>query len=1185
LTPVTGLGKIRSLKPPRKHSATVEENRMRVLRPGQGSAGSKALPPRAIARAAVALVIAIAGAQPAAAAPASSTVPTPDVQAIVRQLASAAASEPLASCSADSSPASPFAAFAPGGAFAPPPPPGSSLHVTCALPYTTGKPGADCNGKHLIQFQHNGTQGAKVTAELMGLDTSGNLIKSFLVKNGDTAQLSSRLSPSDARFAVANGNGNKDYTVAAPLPLLKVTVEDQGDKAVAYCSNIPWVDEIEPSGGVATADTGNQTKVLAAVPNTDRLNPHLFVDGVDLFKAGVMNPPLPPLPADSCTSDFPCQGTATVNGNPVQVTGLVVDIAKSIDSQSSNTISATLTNLACGGHYFKVTMAKAPGGPKNTAASCFVDDLTDKASSSVFAITISNPIAGQITPIVPTPVQGEVCSGTNIMEVKINGKVLLDGTNLNAQTTTPGNGTTVGDVFKYVINTTLGQTDLRADFDALTTKLDTFDAGSNRLVASAKEIKGAHAYQRLIFATGSNIKPLSIDPSATVIQQAALQAEIQSHVKQAVEAKLQTLMNPVGTTELKNAFIVGVTAEGAQRVFNNICNRVDPQTNETPGQVFKAAVEKELKKFNSAANKFTSFDFDPPCSCKVTVDVWISEIQVGDTIGCPIEFEDGRIKVSLKLPDITTKVSAYGDRSCAAGIQQTTVDAFVKVRTEDIHFDYTITENDLLGNTTTVGPNPFQLGGKVQLAADGGVEYNIVGDVCNFFVEGFVKLLTFGGVDVGPLLNPHLDISTQLDLATVLGPAKPRAIPYDEVKVEEQTTEPYHQKMSGLVTEVHITGPSNKLVSATEGAGFTAGLKGTFATTKIDLGVPSNPGIEVKEPPVPDIRAMRAQGADARASLVGLSDDSINMMFASLAGGGDMKMPNADAQGCLATGANVGSLLPPLGCDTLNLGPGLDFATAGAQGYCHAIKGDACTELTYPDPAFTSEKRGVCQGGKGGDCNLLLPDLVAWGACLVTPNLHLAANQNIMFCSKADIPRMAFPSLGAGGGVVPAELHLNDMSVALVIDRGTNGVPNNAVDAPLNTLPGCFSGLETASDCSIFTACLDINVNFSMNNIVCPDTKPGIQAAFNSIKIINRDAGVVCSGQTSPTSDDVVVKTAADDTITGPIALNAGVLAPPMCGAGLNLGVVTCDNTKVLSLESDGDPKFREFLALTCNLN
>jgi len=176
---------------------------------------------------------------------------------------------------------------------------------------------------------------------------------------------------------------------------------------------------------------------------------------------------------------------------------------------------------------------------------------------------------------------------------------------------------------------------------------------------------------------------------------------------------------------------------------------------------------------------------------------------------------------------------------------------------------------------------------------------------------------------------------------------------------------------------------------------------------------------------------------------------------------------------------------------------------------------------------------------------------------------------------------MVFPNTGTAGDSIPTALRLNDFSVSLVTDRTKNNTP----DAPLATLPNCFGG-NLASDCNVFSACLDLNMNFAMNNnVVCPDNKPGFKAVFDSIQVVTRDIGVVCSGSTSPTTDSQVLSTSSDSTITIPLGQNAGTVSPDICGAGLNLaGIVECATPQIVSIEADGLNEFKDYLGITCKI-
>jgi hypothetical protein len=72
----------------------------------------------------------------------------------------------------------------------------SDLGVTCSLPYDRGKPGADCNGWHVIQF--DGGSAEEVQADLLALDTDGSLLATIEnVQPGELAHLASRQTPQD----------------------------------------------------------------------------------------------------------------------------------------------------------------------------------------------------------------------------------------------------------------------------------------------------------------------------------------------------------------------------------------------------------------------------------------------------------------------------------------------------------------------------------------------------------------------------------------------------------------------------------------------------------------------------------------------------------------------------------------------------------------------------------------------------------------------------------------------------------------------------------------------------------------------------------------------------------------------------------------------------------------------------
>jgi len=1046
------------------------------------------------------------------------------------------------------------------------------------LPYTHHHPDPffACVGEHTVEFSTSNTDAnAIVTAELLALDANGNLINSMTVKNGENVELASRLSPTLWRF-VATGSLPELY---APVPLLHVTVQDRGLTAEAFCSDIPYVQVIQPTGGVVSESSGNNTNVLVAVPLTNPASLHLFVDGDDL---------LPQVPSPgylACTPSAPCSGTATINGNMVSYSNLIVDIASSISSPASNTVGVTLADLTCGGHIFNVSSVKLPGLPQLVAGVCDADPLSKKGTSSVFAISITDPTPGKVTPTVPTPVAGEVCSGTQITDVNINGKDLP----VTGEVHIAGNGTTSGDVYQVAINTTLDQTDLVRDaFGTHDAPLGTFDPGSNRLAASATDKVGNRTFKNLIFATGS-VAPVAVDPNAVVFQTAAMQSAVNSHLEKIVRERIKAAVDPPTNTDLQNAFIVGLSATGAQTEFNKLCTSPiqsnDPSINGlTPGQIFSNKVTAAIQSIPLPGNGTTpQLSIDSPCSCNPPVNIILKSVNVGTDVTCNLTFNNGSFHVAMGLPDVSVVADAVGfceetflgacTDGAAVGVEGT-----ADVTGITLNFD--VTEANLLGNTTSP---PIFFAGTTATGAhditnpfgDSGISFCGISEVCKVLVQIF----TFGAVDLTPTIN----ISQINDFSVQIGASQPDPVKLHQIKVDPTVVANFQQKESGDISEVHIT-PS----------GITAGLVGHFASLAVDPSVPSTPGVTLTPAPVPALPV-----PNAKDIFVGISDDAINMMFASLTAAGRLQTGDPNGNGCIDTGVTIGSLLPT-NCDSLTIDNN-DIATVAARGYCHAIKGDSCSSLSFNDPMlnasdnanFTAAEQGECYGAQGlpagQTCSSLTEhvaqgNLFFYGTCSITPDFNLHAAQPLLFCAKGDVPpRMLFPDNPGNGSSVPAVLRIPSLSVELIIDRDND----HQVTGSFANVPGCFTqGASTAVDCNVFSACLDLNLDFSMAFQTCQDNKPGFVPAFQDIQVLARQVGTVCGGATSPTTDSNVLAQSSNDQITIPLGKNGASFAPPICGVGLDLGgFVQCTNPGVLSIRTENNfPESRDYLAITCNV-
>lgn len=1034
-------------------------------------------------------------------------------------------------------------------------PEGDTNGVMCALPYDRGRPGGDCTGTHQIVISTTGTtSGAEITAELVGLDASGNLIKALAVETGDTAHLASRLDPADWKIETKNNA----HSVFAPIPLLHVTVEDQGQKVEAFCSNIPYVAVQQPKGTVVTEDAGNDTNVLVAIPRTDPDSVELKVDNVDLFAAlGIALP-------SSCTVDDPCDGVANINGNPVQVSNLIVDGTTAIGSLSSNTIRVTLSDLSCGTHLFVAEGDAAIGAVAAPSSDvCHIDDLSDTGSSSVFAVRIESPLENSVVAAGSVLVTGEVCGGRPIVNAKLNAKDLP----LGGQTLTAGDGVTTGDLYTLPISETLAETDLVSIVQTgQAPPVGTVDPGTNRLAASATDDLGNRAYARRIFAAGS-VAPIGIDPSAlsaTFSQQTFLNT-VNSQLKVMLEPSVSTAMHDT-TTAIEDAIVVGISPGGTQKLFDQLCTTPivsdDPAVNgKTPGQIFSEKVTAAIfaaspKVFDVPDDK----DVVPCASDPDTIDLNVTNVDVGTTLTCGVSFHEGYFHVTVGLPDIHVDVHAigtggdWGDDICVEGVK---IEGTAFADVSNIKLEFDVTEANLLNDTTStpVFDTGATIANKGTIAAD----FCGLSEICDFALD-VIEFFSFGLIDI----ELQIDFEKVVDFSAQIGVSEPDPVKLKEMKIDETVLPSFDQKLTGNLSSVEITAQ-----------GISAGLTGHFATLAIDPEIPDTPGSLLTPAPAPTMPVPNAQDV-----FVGVADDTINMMFASMAAAGKLNL------GCVDTTKTIGDLLPD--CDTLTLDT--PAATAAARGMCYGVSGLSCESLSYGTALQTATAQGICHGVQGDTCSGIPTTfgtaLVEIGACNITPDFNLHADQNLLFCTQAVVPpRMMFPGDNTLTSSVDAELRVKDLSVALVVDRdGAPGFP--PLGGVLADAQSCFKqDGNTAADCNLLAACLDINLDFNVGFQTCSDGKPGFKSGFEALHILNQQIGMVCGGNAPTADDDVIDETSTDQTVTIQLGQNAQQFSPDICGAGLDLGgFLQCQSPSLLAIETGGSTALKDYLAITCNV-
>lgn len=1053
----------------------------------------------------------------------------------------------------------------------------ADLAVWCSLPYSHGKPGVDCTGKHTIVFGYSGASGeTEVTAELLALDVNGNVLASLPVQNGDSAHLASRLNPIDFRADTKSNKKQSVHTVFAPVPLLRVTVQDDLNKASAYCSNIPYLEVVEPAtGSVASESEGNVTPILAAIPLVDPSSLSVRVDGVDLLDELSITDP------SGCTPLTPCGGTVMIGGQNVTVSELVVWSAP-VNQNASNTLSMQLSDLGCGGHIVVIDGDKRPGSfPDYPDPTCNTDDLADSGISSVLAVEIESPLPGEVVMAsTPSPgcdtdksvlVTGRACSGREIASVQING----GGVDLSGQTVTLGDGVNSADTYEVEINKPVCITDIDRDVFYGDAPLGTFDPGSNKLVGMAIDDLGNRSYEVMTFAVGPVASP-GIGPLSSMSMKSLLSRDIM----QAMDTASSTI---------ENAFVVGLDKDAVQTMFTEKCLDAEDE--------FKNTVTAKI------AEKFPLGPYEYPggCSCDPNVYLYLDSVTFENSISCPVTFQNDKFTVTSTLPNIVINLHAYGHckttglfGECWA---ETTVSGTAYTRISGITLTFDVTEGQILG-TSSPGEPVFEIIDDPFVHTDISGDVGCVAAACNFAGELFLTVLTFGTngwID----LTPDIDVSKYVEFKDSVDASEPDPVSLGEIKVDEEEVKGYGQELKGILSDVQIT-PQ----------GIVAGLKGEFSTLVVDPEVEETPGATLT-PPIPGVLPTLPVTGAGDAFVV-LADDTFNQLFASLAASGGLKTD------CQDSGKTISDLAPD--CDTLFAKVCSNDSTKVCKTDEDCGTGNTCVQETVPT-VVTGAVRGICHAFKDGNCTASswtwspAPSnpLIVYSAANLACNAmkdeleqrNVETTTPLLFCNRQDNP----PTLEIHDNVSTTEVEttvrLNKLAVAMVIDRNENGI-----DGELSSIPNCFAeGAPAVGDCALFASCLDLNLETDMKlatmncendrSILCYSAsdctsvggacveaceggKPGFVARIKSIQTTFRPYGVMCGGPETPGDDVQVTDAAAQDDTKQLLLDNATRFTPPACMNGLTLGgFVDFVNPKLIAIEVGGDPNFQDYLGIT----
>jgi hypothetical protein len=479
--------------------------------------------------------------------------------------------------------------------------------------------------------------------------------------------------------------------------------------------------------------------------------------------------------------------------------------------------------------------------------------------------------------------------------------------------------------------------------------------------------------------------------------------------------------------------------------------------------------------------------------------------------------------------------------------------------------------------TNNAPPPTVMVSGDVNTQNSGGVDIQcFLGDIC----EVALTIVTLGLVD----FTPEISINTEQEFQNQVALNKPDPIELNQVKVDESQVSNSGGTLSGEVASVKIS-PQ----------GLVATLNGKFSADSVDPDITVTPGALLTGRPTPPggpASPPTAPVSGAQDIFLAMADDTLAMMFASMTLSGKLKTHCADSD------VTIGDLLPTdcesasfkVGDLTTNEGKA---ATALVRGLCHALRENSCEAITQTIVGagetganlLTAIEQGTCHGAKGDICDQIQTQvgfaIVEKEACQAIPKLPVKQTDELLLCTRQDVPPRPLLLSGGSNGVVPAALRMNDLSVALVLGRGTE--PETITD--IGTLPPCFgTGSQATGACRAYAMCLDLDFKMDMEFQTCTDGKPGIVSTAKDLEILDRQKGVICGGS-SPAADDVV----ASGSTSGASNINVDLkgefqkASPPFCAKGFDLGgTLNCNNPKLFTMKTDGAETFKDYLGITC---
>ncbi len=1000
---------------------------------------------------------------------------------------------------------------------------GAGLAASCAL-----KPGIcrDCMGWYTIDYGATDPE-AVVTAELLAIDLEGNIVARLPVNRGDTANLGALTYPNDCIVAKTIGNRHE---VFAPVPMLRVIVENGVGKAQAFCTNIPYLEVLEPSGEVISHSEGDVTPILAAIPLVDPKSLMVKVDGVQLFPAMGINPA-------TAFPGGPYDGAANINGNAIQIHDLLVRGAP-LGVPTTNTISMTLSNLGCGGHIIVITGQELAGSLDHPIyEACYVDDLRDKGTSEGFKIEITVPTEGSVVGNHPASVnvKGDACHGREITEVSVNRFPV----SVAGQTAVLGDGEDSGDRYSLPINVNVPVTNLRTVVDDGATG-GSFDPGPNRLAAKAADGDANTTYDNVFFAVG----PVIPAPTASVV----------------ASGGDGTAGDP-GT--VPRAFTVAITTAGINTFFESLKDRNKGEI----GDRIKQRIKEKTKGFKP--------DIDNSCDPWTVSKTTSAEYQ-NQNFSIQATPQTDKIAVKINLPGIDQNINLKGYCQegcvCAFGgcacLICTDININFRFKRTGMFVAFDVTEDRLLNRT------PLDImfnGGDTDNGTHISGEVDI-GCVAGFFLDVLdfiVNVFTFGLVDL------DLDI---INIDITGDDMKERFSGLDGDPFDSDLVKARNPDLSNFGSRQRDPKISDAQIT-TEGVAIALGSAFEPEPSEIDPAAQTVPGTPLKNAPLPQPPIFDATGQPAGHVTLLISGDVFNQLFLS-----------ATQTGRLRTEFTVVRELRdflPDDCNTITDedkrarcigfkgGDSCDRFCARFDGPCV----DVCeAEWPYPGSSLEEDqhRRQCCRARR------------------IDHNRNIGGSTTLILHGRMEVPPQMLIDDDPSTVPVEVVLRAPQVSITLIADRDGDGTFDGSMleTIPACSFGNLDEETPTPSvdttQCKLWQTCLHADFRFQLSLEAGPGGRPRIK--FGGGEIIRHDDafGALCGGGIDVPELDFFNDEASRTQIFDILEDRQRDNTPPLDGEGLELGgFVKFERDRVIAVETQApadDDGFQDYIGITGNI-